>query len=95
MFRLILYMLLAVVLISILRMVIGVVMKGLAALLNSGHGAASSSERGSSRLGGILHRDPMCGTYVAESTTHQRRIGSETFYYCSETCKEKHELVPK
>jgi len=95
MFRLILYMLLAVMLISILRMVIGVVMKGLAALLNSGTGTTSSSGRSSSQLGGSLHRDPMCGTYVAESTTHQRRIGSETFYYCSETCKEKHELVPK
>jgi YHS domain-containing protein len=95
MFRLILYMLFAVVLITILRMVIGVVMKGLAALLNSGTGAPTSSGRGSSPSGGILQRDPMCGTYVAESTTHQRRIGSETFYYCSETCKEKHELVPK
>jgi YHS domain-containing protein len=40
-----------------------------------------------------LHKDPVCGTYVVESTRFQKQIGAERFYYCSEECQEKHALV--
>lgn len=43
--------------------------------------------------GGELHKDPVCGTYVAESSPHQRSRGGQTFYYCSAKCREEHELV--
>lgn len=42
---------------------------------------------------GELHKDPVCGTYVAESTPFRRQISGQTFYYCSGDCKEKHALV--
>ncbi|MBV9501679.1 MAG: hypothetical protein JO138_20100 [Acidobacteriaceae bacterium] len=44
---------------------------------------------------GELHRDPVCGTYVAESTRFRRQAGGQTFYYCSENCREKHALVAR
>ena len=47
------------------------------------------------RLGGDLHRDPVCGTFVAESTPYQRRTASQVFYYCSDVCREKHALVAR
>jgi YHS domain-containing protein len=39
---------------------------------------------------GELHKDPVCGTYVAESTPFRRQVSGQTFYYCSGACKEKH-----
>ena len=44
---------------------------------------------------GQLHRDPVCGTYVAESATLRRQTSGQTFYYCSEGCREKHALVSR
>ena len=96
MFRLVLYLLLAVVLISVLRSVIGVVMKLVASVLSGtaeSHPTAQSAE--AHQLGGDLHRDPVCGTYVAESTPHQRKVSGQVFYYCSDSCKEKHALAPR
>jgi hypothetical protein len=95
MFRVILYLLLAVVLISVLRSVIGIVMKGLGALLSTANQSSPSAspDPPKSQLGGDLHRDPICGTFVAESTPHHRRTSGGDFYYCSDSCKEKHALV--
>jgi YHS domain-containing protein len=96
MFRIVLYVLLAVVLISLLRSVIGVVAKIIASFLNAAGGPNQSPSGPETReLGGDLHRDPVCGTYVAESTPHQRRISGQLFYYCSESCKERHALAPR
>ncbi len=96
MFRLVLYLLLAVVLISVLRSVIGIVMKAMASFLSTSTGSnPPPSAADAHQLGGDLHRDPVCGTYVAESTPHQRRLSGQVFYYCSESCKERHALATR
>ena len=41
--------------------------------------------RGKPALGGRLIKDPICGTYVAESTALQ----SGENYFCSEDCRQK------
>ena len=46
-------------------------------------------------LGGELHKDPVCGTYVAASSALRRQVSGQTFYYCSEACREKHALVAR
>lgn len=95
MFRLILYLLFSLILISLLRTVIGVVTKAVASLLKGGDSPASGGPRQTAQLGGNLHRDPVCGTFVAESTPFQRRLPGQVFYYCSGACREKHALVAK
>ena len=95
MFRLILYLLLAVIVISVLRTVIGVLAKAFSSLLQAGAAPSSSRPRQTGQLGGNLHRDPICGTFVAESTPFQRRLPGQVFYYCSDACREKHALVAK
>lgn len=97
MFRFILFALLAVILISLLRTIIGVVMKGLGDFANSAQSPPQGGPKGkaSPQLGGDLHRDPVCGTFVAESTPFQRRTASQVFYYCSDVCREKHTLVAR
>ena len=42
---------------------------------------------------GELHKDPVCGTYVAESTPFRRQSAGTTFYYCSGVCRDKHALA--
>jgi YHS domain-containing protein len=42
---------------------------------------------------GELHKDPVCGTYVAGSSHFQRQQGSKTFYYCSAECRDRHGLA--
>lgn len=44
---------------------------------------------------GQLHKDPVCGTYVAESTPYQRKASADTFYYCSDECRQAHVPVAR
>ena len=102
MFRALLELLFTVLVVVIARMVLTALMRGLA---NSSRGAfrtmktQSRSEQRSadppSHPTGELHKDPVCGTYVAESTPFRRQTGGQTFYYCSEACREKHALVAR
>lgn len=43
-------------------------------------------------VGGVLRKDPVCGTYVSENLAIKRVIGGETYYYCSEECRQKHQV---
>jgi YHS domain-containing protein len=55
---------------------------------NSGGGPGPTS-------GSVLHKDPVCGTYVSEATWFRRQASGQTFYYCSQNCKDKHSLVAR
>ncbi len=48
---------------------------------------------GRARGSGTLHRDPVCGTFVPESTPFRRDVSGSTFYYCSKACQQSHSLV--
>jgi hypothetical protein len=57
---------------------------------NAAGTASRSSETPSGpQLGGELHKDPVCGTYVAESGAFRRQVGGRTVFYCSEDCRKK------
>ena len=90
MLRLLSYMLLAIVLITLLRSVIGlmtrVFLQVMRASVSSGSG---ESRRAPVAVNGELKKDPVCGTYVAMSGSPYKTIGHETFYFCSLECREK------
>ena len=91
MFRVILYLTLAVVIISILRGVIGIIMKGFAELLSPGSG--TQTKQGPANkvpLTGELKKDPACGTYISAATSIKETVGGETFYFCSKQCRDKY-----
>ena len=54
---------------------------------------SESSEN--TRSTGQLYKDPVCGTYVPESTRFRRQISGDTFYYCSDRCRELHTPVAR
>ena len=56
---------------------------------------ATGAQPDGPQLGGELHKDPVCGTYVAESSPFRRHVAGQNFYYCSDACREKHALVAR
>ena len=85
MFRVIFYLLVTVILISIVRGVIGVVMKGLTEL-----SAPRQRAAGEVPLSGELKKDPVCGTYTAAGSSVKQTIRGETVYFCSPQCRDKY-----
>jgi YHS domain-containing protein len=88
MFRVIFWLLGLVVVISLLRGVIGIIMRGLGEMLNP----QSSQQAGRNQvpLSGELKKDPACGTYIAAATSLKETVGGETFYFCSKQCRDKY-----
>jgi YHS domain-containing protein len=40
--------------------------------------------------GGVLHKDPVCGTYVSSDSGIARTIDGQTIYFCSPECRDKY-----
>jgi YHS domain-containing protein len=55
----------------------------------------TGASRAAPQTGRELHKDPVCGTYVADSTAFRRQVGGITFYYCSDACRARHALAAK
>lgn len=90
MLRFVAYLLIAILLISVLRAVIGVVMKGLADVF--GPSQQRAERRANFPTGGELKKDPVCGTYIAIDSAVQKTMGGETYYFCSPACRDKFPL---
>jgi YHS domain-containing protein len=88
MVRAVLYILLAIIVITLLRSIIGVVGKAVAALFepnpNAGPGDAEP------RNAGELKRDPVCGTYVSTATSVKKTIDGRVVHFCSPGCSSKY-----
>jgi YHS domain-containing protein len=93
MFRWIAELLVAVFLITILRSVIGVVMKILGNVFggpqNNSQSPGQNPRRADVPAGGELKKDPVCGTFIAAATSLQKRVGGEMYYFCSADCRDK------
>jgi YHS domain-containing protein len=92
MFRVILYLLFAVILISVLRAVMGIIAKGFGALMGPRPGQAQSNQAPGKQvpLTGELKKDPACGTYIAAASSIQEKVGGEILYFCSKQCRDKY-----
>src|SRR5215472_9136436 len=90
--RVILEAVIAVLVITVLRSVIGIILKGASDLFNS---SSETSGRGASPrskpipTADELKKDPVCGTFIAASTSVQKTIAGETYYFCSPQCRDK------
>jgi YHS domain-containing protein len=63
----------------------------LADSLMSGSKPEQTGPRGSIPKTGALKKDPVCGTYVSESSEYRTTMGGKTVYFCSETCLRRYE----
>lgn len=94
MVRMAVYLLISILLITFLRMVMGMIFSSMKQMMNQPGPAASGAgvprQRPPTTASGELKRDPVCGTFVPASTSLQRISGGETYYFCSAACRDKH-----
>jgi len=105
MFRALIELIVTFIIAMAARAILGSVMKGFAQSARGGFQAQQQQQaapdppkqqpRERVAVAGEMHKDPVCGMYVAESTQFQRRVGSDNFYYCSGECRSKHALTAK
>ena len=101
MFRAIFELIVTIVIAMAARAILASVMKGFSNASRAGFDqrgpdpSAKPAPKERVSVAGELHKDPVCGTYVAESTSYKRGAGRETFYYCSEACKDKHGVAAR
>lgn len=104
MFRALLEILFTIVAVIVARAVLSSVLKSMAKASlgafqnrqpNAGPDQRRAEPQAPTAPGGDLHKDPVCGTYVAESTSLKRRVAGQSFFYCSEECRDKHATAVK
>lgn len=84
------YLILMIFGITLLRMVIGVVAKMFSSGVSGDGGKGKAGgRRGQVPAGGVLQKDPVCGTFVPEESSKRLTAGGETHYFCSEECLQK------
>jgi YHS domain-containing protein len=80
MVKIVLLLFLAIILITFLRGVIGLVGKAFTSLADPKTPARKADE---------LKRDPVCGVYVPAATSVKRTVKGEVVHFCSEQCAER------
>ena len=85
--RYILYLLISIFLYSIVRAVVQVVLKGMGDMMKP---PAQPPAQAQVPLTGELKRDPVCGTYIATTSSVQLNAGGATLYFCSTDCRDKY-----
>jgi YHS domain-containing protein len=90
MIRALAYLIASVLVIGLVRSIIGIVLKGFADLFHPPEAARSSpQQKPVIPEGGELKKDPVCGTFISTGTAIQKRVGGETYYFCSNECRDK------
>jgi hypothetical protein len=87
MFRLLIYALLAILVLTAIRMFARVLTKGVGELFQA---TAGPPEKPQPPAGGPLKRDPVCGTYVPADNSVRKVVDGETVYFCSPECRAKY-----
>jgi YHS domain-containing protein len=86
--RLLAYLIGAILVVTLLRSVLGVVLRGVAELFRP-PGTSTPTHPSKEGLGGELKKDPVCGTFISPATAIQTTAGGTTHYFCSVECRDK------
>jgi len=96
MFRTFFYLLVTIFLLTIVRSVVGMIMRGFSDLVSPGQQRAGTGSgqqpppAAGGSAGGELKRDPVCGTYVPASTAFQKTVGGQVLHFCSVDCRDRY-----
>jgi hypothetical protein len=85
--RLILYVIVGVVILTLLRSVLEAIGKAFSGASSSPSSPSAGGPRGQAPQS--LKKDPVCGTFVSTATAMQKTKGGETYYFCSAECRDK------
>ena len=96
MFRVIFELILTVVVLTVLKSIVGIVLRGFSEAMKPGSATTSaprpSNQRPSNQvpLTGELKKDPVCGTYIAAAGAIKEKVGGQTYHFCSQECRDKY-----
>jgi YHS domain-containing protein len=90
MFRVIFYLLLTVVVISVLKSIVGIFLKGVAQAMKASSSAPGPRQSNQVPLTGELKKDPVCGTYIAAASSIKETVAGQTIHFCSAQCRDKY-----
>jgi YHS domain-containing protein len=91
MFRALVYILIAIFLITVVRMFLGIILKGFGEAMQANRvGGTQRPGTPASPAGGELKRDPVCGTFVPASSSVKKELRGEVMHFCSPECRDKY-----
>lgn len=92
MFRLIFELLLTVVVLTVLKGMVGIVLRGFGDAMKRDPNPPPGHARYPNQvpITGELKKDPVCGTYIATATSIKENVGGQTFHFCSKQCRDKY-----
>jgi YHS domain-containing protein len=88
-FRLVLLLLIALLLLTLVRMFAGVLTKGVGGLFDSPK-PGPGTKPPKSAAGGELKRDPVCGTFVPATSSVTKSVHGHLIHFCSPECRDKY-----
>jgi YHS domain-containing protein len=88
MIRTVITLLLGIIAITVIRAIIGILSKGVGELFRSSEETAANQTAGT-KASGQLHKDPVCGIFVAEGAAVVKSAGGKTVFFCSTACRDK------
>jgi len=51
--------------------------------------APAAPQPPASQVGGVLHKDPVCGTYVSSDSGIAANVRGQVMYFCSPACRDR------
>jgi YHS domain-containing protein len=73
-----------------LRRIILLALQGLSRMTGSADRSPSAHHE---QAGGELKQDPVCGTFVATSSSIKTTVNGEVLHFCSTACRDKYKQV--
>ncbi|MDZ4800272.1 MAG: hypothetical protein SGI92_19105 [Bryobacteraceae bacterium] len=94
MLRALLLAIITVFILTVFRMIAGVLSKSFSEMTGGGaqRGPATPPppRPAAETTGGALRRDPVCGMFIPESSAVTKSVKGETLYFCSPECRDRH-----
>jgi hypothetical protein len=88
MFRALIYALLAIIVLTAIRMFASIVTKGVGEMFQASSRSAEKPQ--SPPAQGPLKRDPVCGTYIPADNSVRKTVNGEVLYFCSPECRDRY-----
>ena len=87
----------SILLITVVRSVVGVILKAFQEMVSGGSSpAGSTAARRPTEdvpLAGELKRDPVCGTFVSTASSVKKTVGGQVVHFCSVECRDKYRVL--
>jgi len=93
MIRFVVILVASILLISVVRSIVGVILKAFAEMVGGGATAGTTAANRPAQdvpLAGELKRDPVCGTFVSTASSIKKTIGGQVVHFCSVECRDRH-----